>query len=278
MSVPPTPVPEAYARAVVITSQLPYILRPPGAADDSTFVGVAGVIVTRPPPELSLEVAMINAMKVQSVTPPLTDADFTAAFEKLIPELQSRITACAKHTSDPEEVAAELWAHCWANFKQKASRGELLTPSWLMWFAWKAVEAGRTCAGSESVTDVTSVLCHRRGRSRLVSICALSNTAGPRQRRDNADQERLARDFNRTISGSYRESPFARAATRIDWAALSRGLSPRLRNLLHRLSRGERPSDVAEALGLSRGRVSQLVGDLKREVVKFFGADLPVQV
>ena len=69
--------------------------------------------------------------------------------------------------------------------------------------------------------------------------------------------------------------PAERAAVRLDFAAFRDTLRPRDRALVDLLGRGHRPSEVADRLGVSRGRVSQLRADLRARWHAFTGEAVP---
>ena len=220
---------------------------------------------------------MSNALVSPSVAYDPTDAEIQERFLALMPELNSRMQAIGKNVNrnDYEEVAAEALAMAWRNFRAKARRGQFLNAAQLSWYSWQWTRSGRRIAGG-SATDVLDEQCQRRGRAKIISISALMQ---PR-RKMSCDAppmpDRLKRDFERAIEGRHKESPLQRTATRIDWRALSEKLSPRLRTLLKRLSRGDRPGQIAVSFGVSPCRISQLITALQKEVVEFFGGDLVV--
>jgi DNA-binding CsgD family transcriptional regulator len=206
-----------------------------------------------------------------------TDAEIQERFLALMPELNSRMQAIGKNVcrKDAEEFAAEALAMCWRNFRAKARRGTWLNATQLAWYSWAWVQSGRRIAGG-SATDVHDEQCQRRGRSKIISISTLMQPRRKMRCDVTPMPDRLQKDFERAVSGRHKESPLQRAATRIDWRALSEKLSPRLRTLLKRLSRGDRPGEIAVSFGVSPGRISQMITALKEEVVKFFGGDLAV--
>ncbi|WP_145357497.1 hypothetical protein [Alienimonas californiensis] len=69
--------------------------------------------------------------------------------------------------------------------------------------------------------------------------------------------------------------PAERAALRVDFAAWRDTLGGRDRTLVDLLGLGHRPSEVADRLGLSRGRVSQLRADLRARWHAFTGEAAP---
>jgi DNA-binding CsgD family transcriptional regulator len=207
-----------------------------------------------------------------------TDAEIQERFLLMMPELNSRMQAIGKNVcrKDAEEVACEALAMCWRNFRAKARRGQFLNASQLAWYSWAWVRSARRIAGG-SATDIFDEQCQRKGRSKIISISTLLQPRRSMRCNTTPMPDRLQKDFERAISGRHKESPFQRAATRIDWNALSERLSPRLRTLLKRLSRGDRKGEIAVSFGVSPCRISQLIAALQREVVEFFGGDLAVR-
>ena len=222
---------------------------------------------------------MSNAVVSPSVAYDPTDAEIQERFLALMPELNSRMQAIGKNVNrrDYEEVAAEALAMCWRNFRAKARRGTWLNATQLAWYSWAWVQSGRRIAGG-SATDVHDEQCQRRGRAKLISISTLMQPRRKMRCDVTPMPDRLQKDFERAIEGRHKEGPFQRAATRIDWKALSERLSPKLRTLLKRLSRGDRPGQIAVSFGVSPCRVSQLISALQLEVVEFFGGELSLQV
>lgn len=195
-------------------------------------------------------------------------------FEALLPELQSRARAIARSVdaTNWEEVSAEVLAMAWANFQQAAHRGRWLNPRQLSWFAWAFVRSGRSLAG-DTAADAMGALTQRRGRSRIVSIEAMTANRGSEYRAQKIE-DRLRRDYALATSGSDREETFVRAQLRLDWADLARKLPRRLRQVLFRRARGDRPSEIAQRLKVSRGRISQLLGELRGHVLDHFSGDV----
>ena len=221
---------------------------------------------------------MSTAVVSPSVAYDPTDAEIQEKFLALLPELNCRVKAIGKNVNrhDYEEVAAEAMAMAWRNFRAKARRGTWLNATQLAWYSWAWVRSARRIAGG-SATDVHDEQCQRRGRAKIISISTLMQPRRKMRGDVTPMPDRLQKDFERAIEGRHKESPLQRAATRIDWRALSKTLSPRLRTLLKRLSRGDRPGQIAVSFGVSPCRISQLISELQRAVVEFFGGELSLQ-
>jgi DNA-binding NarL/FixJ family response regulator len=76
------------------------------------------------------------------------------------------------------------------------------------------------------------------------------------------------------LSTSERERPDVRAATRLDWHVFATQLPHRLRRILCWLAIGASKTWIARKLNVTRGRVSQMLDTLGREITTFFGADV----
>ena len=79
----------------------------------------------------------------------------------------------------------------------------------------------------------------------------------------------------KALTASEHERPPVRAAVRLDWAALTKGLDARLRKILAALSIGESKGSIAKMLGVSSCRVTQLLKVLADKIREFFGENLP---
>jgi DNA-directed RNA polymerase specialized sigma subunit len=80
--------------------------------------------------------------------------------------------------------------------------------------------------------------------------------------------------ITQAVSTSEKDRPDVRAAARLDWAAFARQLPWRLRRILKWLAIGARKSWIAKRLGISNGRVSQLIAKLAGEITAFFGPEV----
>ena len=192
-----------------------------------------------------------------------------AAFEAVYPELLSRVTVVARRFPDADEAAGEMLAFAWANFASVARRrGVFLHPGLLVWASSVRLRAGRLMTGS-SVRDVHAPAAQALGRSRVIHLSALSASKRQQTLPDSTVQHIVA-----ALTTSEREQPDVRAAVRLDWGAFMRTLPNRLRRILRGLVVGDSKGLIAKRLGISNGRLSQLLDVLAREITTFFGADI----
>jgi len=192
-----------------------------------------------------------------------------AAFEAIYPELLSRINVLARRFPDPDEAAGEMLGFAWANFASVARRrGVFLHPGLLVWASSVRLRAGRLMTGS-SVHDVHAPAAQALGRSRVIHLSALSASKRQQTLRDST-VDRIVD----AVSTSEKDRPDMRAAARLDWAAFACQLPRRLRRIMQWLAIGESKTWIARRLGISKGRVSQLLDKLGREVRSFFTPEL----
>jgi hypothetical protein len=199
----------------------------------------------------------------------LTQTDICTAFEKLMPELERRLHLNARLYPDHDEAFSEMLAGSWINFAQKAKRGVLLNACALAWIARIRFQAGRVICGF-TTADALGEKTAQLGRSRVMLLGELTATK---------PQWKLApseiRRITMALSTSERERPVNRAAIRLDWASLAERLDLRLRQVLEGLVIGDNRTALAKKLKVSASRITQLIRDLKREIVAFFGENLP---
>ena len=210
---------------------------------------------------------------VPIAAPVPTAAVIEAKFLDVYPELESRARRIARsfRRAIRDDIQAEVIASAWLNFVQAAKTGRWLNGLQLGWAAWQFVRAHRSVAGSSS-TDVMAQQTQQRGRATVHSIASFLRPNPDDSKKPDAD--RLQRDFDIAIGGRWRESPADRCATKLDWEALGSELQPRLKEVLHGYSRGDRPGEIAKNFNVSPCRVTQLTERLRTEVLEFFGQDL----
>lgn len=209
-----------------------------------------------------------------------SEAEIAARFEALIPELTSRAErigrAVARNPVDQEEATAEVIAHAWLNYRSAARRGTWLPASQLAWVAWHATRSGRLAAGGSSITDVLDPRAHRMGRASVVSLypwqCA--SRRRPRLRFHHVEMERSSR-LGRSLSTQEKDSPPERVRVRLDWSAFAEQLSPRHRAILCGLAEGWEQREMAAALGISPGRITQQKAELAERIIEFFDTNVP---
>lgn len=190
-------------------------------------------------------------------------------FDRRYPELLSRLSRIARGFQDQDEVLAEMAAFSYVNFRSVfLRRGEFLTPGAMAYVAWRRGLSGRTIVGS-SIRDVHSALAQRRNRVRIVHLSQLSDCGRSRTLTDTVVDRIVS-----ALSTDEHEQPDIRAQVRLDWAVLARRLPVRLRKILQWLAVGARKGWIARRLGISAGRLSQLLEALGREIASFFGRDI----
>ena len=195
----------------------------------------------------------------------------TAHFNSIYPELKSRLNCLSRHFHEPEEAFSEMLASCWRNLLSKFQRtGILLSASALAFIAHKRHASGRVISGYSNC-DVLADNTFRSGRVRVVSFAQMTTT-----NKAHALDDSTVKRITAALSLSERESPANLAAVRIDWRELCRRLDPRLRRIVEGLSVGEKKAKLAKQLKISAGRLSQLLVDLAKAIVEFFGwSNLP---
>lgn len=188
-----------------------------------------------------------------------------AAFQSIVPELESRLWRCAKLFKDTEEAFNEMYAFAWINFRSKARRlGQFLSAGQLAFMSLRRLSAGR-CVTDNTVRDALAPMAARLGRTRVVYLSQLSAS-----KRQQVLPDSVVQRITEAVSTSERDRPDVRAQVRLDWRAFACQLPVRLRRILHWLSIGARKGWIARRLGISNGRVSQLIGTLAVELRAFF--------
>ena len=171
-----------------------------------------------------------------------------ATFLTILPRLQAHGRVYFRHRAaeQREEAIAEMVALAWRWHLALAARGKDAArfPSALATFAARAVASGRRACGFEKPKDVLSPVAQRRHGFTVGSPPQHSTLEGNRY--DDA-----LRDNTRTPVPDQ-------VAFRHDFPAWRKTRSPRDRQIVDDLLRGERPGAVACRYGLSPARVSQL--------------------
>ncbi|MCY3018791.1 MAG: hypothetical protein NTW87_07155 [Planctomycetota bacterium] len=192
-----------------------------------------------------------------------------AAFQSIAPELESRLWRCARRFQETEEVFTEMYSFAWINFRSKARRlGEFLSAGQLAFMSLRRLSSGRLVT-ENTVKDALAPMARRLGRTRVIYFSQLSGS-----KRNQALTDSTVQRITDALTASEREGPDVRAATRIDWAAFMRTLPNRLRRILRGLVVGDAKGLIAKRLGISNGRLSQLLNVLAREITAFFGPEI----
>lgn len=143
---------------------------------------------------------------------------------------------------EAEEAIAEVVANCTKEYARMYERGIATehSISKLAFFAIRAFCAGRKTGTPMNVDDVGSVACLVRKGVERVELG----------------------DLSEVLAETRQQGPAETAAARIDFAIWMKSLSPRMRKIAKILSTGESTKVIAERLGVSPGRVSQLRAEL----------------
>lgn len=219
---------------------------------------------------------MLTAAVVPTAQSIPSDAEIEARFLAQYPELLSRagIIARKTHRNDAEDIQAEVVAMAWANYRQAARNNRWLTASQLAWYAAAWVRDGRQIAGT-STTDPFSRRTQQKHGTNVLSITSL-DTQASRPRSSREQLSHLEQDYLIALASQEHDGPATLAQVKLDWLAFATTLPIRHRRALYRLSRGEAKGEVARRLGVTPGRVSQLITDIKRWVFVFFDGDVAV--
>ncbi|MBE7464262.1 MAG: hypothetical protein HS116_12355 [Planctomycetes bacterium] len=190
-------------------------------------------------------------------TPEALPAELSqAAFLTLLPELQSRAERMSKRLPRrlQRDAADDALAAMFLNHAQARRRGKSLSTSELGW------------AGAQ----------HLRHRSLATRGNYPSRRQGDYVSLDAQDQPApIAERLARAITTDEREDPAVRVQQRIDWRAFARTQPPRMRRILLDLAVGHQKCEIAARLGVSRGRLSQLLTVLAGEIAAFGHAEVP---
>jgi len=192
-------------------------------------------------------------------------------FEAILPGIAGRVRSYGRRftKAEREEATAEMMALAWSGYVSKARRtGIFLSPGPATFMAYLRVRTGRVLATGGGVTDVHAPLAFRLGRVRVVYLSQLNAT-----RSCHALDDSTVRHITTALSSSWHERVDHLAAVRLDWAALARTLDRRMRTILKGLAIGEKKGALARRIGVSAGRLSQLLGELAQEIRNFFGVE-----
>jgi hypothetical protein len=184
------------------------------------------------------------------------------AFLLILPRIETHARIWSRHLACPglkDDFVSEAVALAWRSFLRLAQEGRDATQfaTALASLAVRAVRSGRRLCGQERSRDVMSAAAQRRGGFRVEGLLPPASATQERlksepcgQRRQDAFEERL-RDNTQT-------PVIDQVVFRCDFPAWLATLSARNRQVVAELMAGERTGDVAQKLGLSAGRVSQL--------------------
>lgn len=173
-------------------------------------------------------------------------------FLEMLPAIQRHASIAFRNLQgdNRDDAIQEVVCNACAAFVRLVDqgRGDAATPSSLAKYAVAQVRDGRRVGCSLNVNDVSSTHCRRR---KGVAVQRLNRWDD----REECWQEIVVEDKTCT--------PADIAATRIDYPAFLKSLSPRNRRIAEKLATGESTRTVAEMFGISPGRISQLRQELK---------------
>ncbi len=187
--------------------------------------------------------------------PPLVENPFQddcaacwqAGFLELLPRIRRDVRIAFRDLpgESREEAVQEAICNACAAYARLARQGraEVATAGSLARYAVAQYRDGRRVGGSLNVKDVTSVHCQQRKQVRVTSLSRWDD-------QDGCWREMLVEDG--------RITPADLAASRIDYPAFLRSLSPHQRRIAQVLATGETTQRVAQRFRVSPGRISQL--------------------
>ena len=169
-------------------------------------------------------------------------------FLALLPRIEAHAKFFFRHVfcrSQRADWIAEAIALAWKWFVQLEQRGKDAAQfiAVLAAYAVKAVRCGRCVAGS---LDAKDVLNPRTQRKHGFTAKALPEVTSP------------STSFTEALADNTVTPPPDAAAFRVDFPRWRRSLRARDQRLADALMNGERAHELAEQLGLSRARVTQL--------------------
>lgn len=150
---------------------------------------------------------------------------------------------------------AETVALAWRWFVRLAMKGKDATrwPTVLADYAVKAVRSGRRLCGTVKSKDALNEQAQRRYGFVVEPLPSWGGQSFDRRGARHHQDE-----WERALRGSTVTPVDEAVAFKLDFRAWLRTRTPRERRVIRRLMRNERTRDVAQAFGVSAGRVSQL--------------------
>jgi hypothetical protein len=191
-----------------------------------------------------------------------SSADVTAAFLAVLPRLARVAAFHFRSVRCPDaraDAVGETIALCWAWFARLADDGRHphAFASALARFAALAVRSGRRLVGYEKAAEVLSPWVQTRHQFAVARLEPTDATGGV--------GEAVAAN---TVTPVPDQVQF-----RCDFPAWRNRLSATRRRVVDLLAVGHRTADVAEAVGVTAGRVSQLRRELAADYAAFCGGD-----
>jgi hypothetical protein len=186
--------------------------------------------------------------------PKVVNAGVTSAFLGVLPRISAVARFAFRHVRCPDTRAdrvAEAVALAWKKFLLISARGKDPTTfaTTLAARCCQAVRAGRRLVRAERTKDVLSPVARARHGFRVATLPPREGVLGG---------PRLPPDLADALSDDPKGRVPDRAAFRIDFPAWRAGLGRRQRRVLDALAAGGRTAEVAAAVRVSPGRVSQM--------------------
>lgn len=189
---------------------------------------------------------------IAPATPAVTDEQIQREFERMLPELSSRIR-CRLYRCGPDRQAeglAEGIAMSWSLYRAARFKGKVVSASSIAWYALKAVFAGRKLAGSTSLDVLSETPLAKRRIGRALSL-------------SDADLDGGARFYKIYGDRRWRWPVWQYVAARLDWDAFVHTCSPWDKQILAMRQEGFRQTEIAAALKISPPAVNQRLRRLR---------------
>ena len=191
---------------------------------------------------------MIDSVECSSTNPSVSDAhgDFLA----MLPELQSRCRQMVRKLPRRlrEDAAADAVRSMFVNHLQAAKKGKQLRPAALAWAAMQNLRH-------------RSLVMHlnpsKLGR-RSVSLQSAIEDGGD-----------LARQVAAAVATNKWDDPAEHCRLKIDWRDLASRLPERQQKIVYWLATGGTKSEIADRLGVSRCRITQLLEEIGRVILPY---------
>ena len=196
----------------------------------------------------------------------VSPSEIERRFDAVYPEIDSRAARMGRRYRDPEEAAAEARAFMWADFVGAARKGRWLRPGDLAFFAAKQLRCARTLTGN-SVRDALSPQTRARRRFQVLAIPARG--PGPR----GGVRARASDEIIEALTTNAREGVPCIVATRLDWRDFLDRLPRRTVRIVSMLAEGHKRKAVARRVGVTPGRLTQILDPVERDAVAFFDLD-----
>jgi hypothetical protein len=174
-----------------------------------------------------------------------TDSQIRREFEKLLPELSSRLRCrFVSHGPDlQDERTAESIALSWQAYQSARRRGKTVTPSTLAWYTIKAVLSGRRLTGATSLDALAETRVARERIGAHVSLFGIGENA---------------QNFYRVFGDRRCRWPVVDiVGTRLDWHSFMSRFDQRDQRIVTMKLDGCRQIEIADTVGVSPAFISQ---------------------